>query len=64
MILKHTTYTIRLDGTVIFNTYIDEEGKPGITFRVDGRDIVSLKGAECVRLLESLQDALNLEGEI
>ena len=58
MILKHTAYTIRLDGTVIFKKYIDKEGKPSITFQVDGRDIFSLKGPECHRLFESLQDAL------
>jgi hypothetical protein len=66
MILKHTAYTIRLDETVIFKKYIDKEGKPSITFQVDGKDIFSLKGPECIRLLESLQDALrkHLEGKI
>lgn len=58
MILKHTAYTLRLDETVGFNKSTNKEGEPVITFWTEGKYVISLKGPECYRLLEALQDAL------
>ena len=58
MIFKKIEYIIRINGSVGFDVSKNKEGEPVISLWADGKYVIYLKGQECYRLLEALQDAL------
>lgn len=58
MIFKKTEYTIRTNGSVGLDASKNKEGEPVISLWADGKYVIYLKGEECYRLFEALQDAL------